>query len=699
MMRGISRRIALLSAVVAGAAAVGVGQEVLLPLTLKLESENLQRPLVFLDRSPRAGGAFWYRTAAGTVHLDSGPAEIAQVAGGFEGTWRTSDGRTASVTVTPVGEDFVLELSADPDDDVLGWGLAVQASTDEFFTGALERTVDGDQRESWREGITQAMNLYGQRIEMLIRPTLSLYAPFFLSSAGYGIFFDTTWPGVYDFCHTTEDQVTLYHEGPSLRAEIYIGDPASVVQKHSLRAGPPVLPPKWVFRPWRWRDEHRHLTTYYDGTPVTAPFNSEVVEDVLMMEALEIPLGVYWIDRPWATGPMGYDDFRWDPERVPNAERMIGWLNTRDIEFALWIAPWVMGDMADVAVREGYNLAGQKKRVQDVDPRVLLDFTNPDAVKWWQEEGLRPILESGVKGFKMDRAEELVPDSREFKTFDDRTTREIHNEYPVQYLRTAWEIAHQVHGDDIAMMPRAAFTGSSRYGVFWGGDIGSPAEGLRAAIIAGLRSAVIGYPIWGSDTGGYWQAELDREVTARWLAFSAFCPIMEVGPTENRGFWNMAREPHYDAELIAIWRLYSIIHDRLADYSLRHAVEAHETGMPIMRPLFLHYPDQKEAWEDWQTYLYGPDILVSAIWQKGTTEHTLYLPAGERWIDAWTGQTHDGGRSVTVTAPLYKIPFFVREGSDIHYGTLLEKVWVESLKIARDPPDLAALQQSLDRLP
>jgi len=256
-----------------------------------------------------------------------------------------------------------------------------------------------------------------------------------------------------------------------------------------------------------------------------------------------------------------------------------------------------------------------------------------------------------------------------------------------------------VHGDDIAMMPRAAFTGSSRYGVFWGGDIGSSAEGLRAAIVAGLRSAVMGYPVWGSDTGGYWQAELDREVTARWLAFSAFCPIMEVGPTENRGFWDMKGEPHYDAELIAIWRLYSMIHDRLADYSYQQALTAHTTGMPIMRPLFLAYPDQPEAWQDWQTYLYGPDILVSAVWKKGTTEHTLYLPAGDRWIDAWTGQTHDGGQSLTVSTPLHKIPFFVREGSDIRYGTLLEKLWGESLKIARDPPNLAELQQSLDWTP
>lgn len=661
------------------------------PFTLKIESAAVRRPLLIVDGTAGADGGIWFETAAGRSYLSGPPEQLTGSGGAFDGSWTTAGGRTVRVRLAPNGADFTLELSARPDRDILGWGVALQTASGEHFTGVFERTVDGDQRESWRPGITEAMDLRGQRVEALIQPTLGLYAPFFLSSAGYGIFFDTSWPGVYDFCRSDPDQVIVTHEGPSLRAEIYTGTPAEIVSRHSLRAGPPFLPPRWVFRPWRWRDEHRHGPTYYDGTEVAAPYNSEVVEDLLMMEALDIPLGVYWVDRPWAVGPMGYDDMRWDRERFPDPEGMIRWINRRGVEFVLWLGPWVMGDMAEVAMERGYNLPGQRTRVQDTVPRALIDFTNPEAVEWWQGS-LRPLLESGVKGFKLDRAEELVPESRDLRAHDGRTTREIRNDYPVQYIRAAWEVAREVHGDDIAMMPRAAYTGSSRYGVFWGGDIGSPAEGLRAAIIAGLRSAIIGYPVWGSDTGGYWQAELDREVTARWLAFSAFCPIMEVGPTENRGFWDMVREPRYDAELIAIWRLYSIVHDGLADYSYRQAVVAHETGMPIMRPLFLAFPEQEEAWKDWQSYLYGPDILVSPVWRKGVTEHTLYLPEGERWIDAWTSQTHDGGRSITVSAPLHKIPLFIREGSDINYGTLLEKLWVESLKIARTPPDLAALE-------
>ena len=107
------------------------------------------------------------------------------------------------------------------------------------------------------------------------------------------------------------------------------------------------------------------------------------------------------------------------------------------------------------------------------------------------------------------------------------------------------------------------------------------------------------------------------------------------------------------------------------------------------------YPDQREAYEDWQTYLYGPDLLVSPIWRTGRREQTLYLPAGERWIDAWdTRQVHEGGRRITVEAPLHKIPIFIREGSGLTLGDLNAE-WKESLKIAQEPPDLKALEQRL----
>jgi len=523
---------------------------------------------------------------------------------------------------------------------------------------------------------------------MLIKPTLSLYCPFYLSSAGYGLFIEGTWPGHYDMCKTDSVAVKITYEGPSLSGIIYTSPhPAEIVKAHSLNVGPAFVPPRWAFLPWRWRDNHDNPDMFFDNSKNKLIFNSMVVEDIMMMKALDIPCGAYWIDRPWAKGVHGYEDFEWDSKRFPDARKMIDWLHSNNIRLMLWIAPWVAGNMRKQAIDSGYIMPMKAPHGNiDSTNAALLDFTNLHACIWWQKNGIEKMLLQGIDGFKLDRSEELVPESRNITVSDGRTTREIRNHYPVLYAKTVNESCIKIRGNDFVIFPRAGYTGSSKYGVFWGGDIGSPAEGLRAAIIAVQRSAVIGFPLWGSDIGGYWQGNLDREVCARWLAFGCFNPIMEFGPTEDRAPWNMNSQPHYDTALIAIWRLYAKIHTNLADYSYKHAAEAHKTGMPVVRPLFIEFPDQKEAWIQWEEFMYGPDILVCSVWQKGTTTTTCYLPKGTRWIDAWDKQKiYEGGRFITVETPLHKIPVFIREGSAIEMGNL-NQIFAESLEIAKNPP-------------
>jgi alpha-D-xyloside xylohydrolase len=321
----------------------------------------------------------------------------------------------------------------------------------------------------------------------------------------------------------------------------------------------------------------------------------------------------------------------------------------------------------------------------------LADLTNPAAKKYWQD-GVAKLLKLGVVGFKMDRAEEDIPDGGPYNVFDGRSLRENRNAYPVMYLKATYDVTKKYReDDDFVLMPRAAYTGSSPYGVFWAGDITGTQEGLRAAIIAVQRSAVMGYPNWGSDTCGYTNKAIDQEVCGRWLAFSSFTPIMEVGPTQNVGFWNLPRDPSYDPVLIALWRLYARVHVRLADYSYKSAQTAHETGTPIVRPVFLVDPKAPEAWANWHTYLYGPDLLVSPIWEKGKRTQEVYLPAGEGWRDAWRpDKIYKGGQTVTVDAELYQIPLFIRVGSSVELGDLNQE-YQESLAIAKKKPDLKAL--------
>ena len=641
-----------------------------------------------MSRSPGFEGMFYETTNSRTL-LPVNLIADAQRHGHSE--TQMPDGRMVIISVKPGRNNFSLRLSATPDADIVRWGLAVAAAPDEYFTGLMERVVDGPQQRSWATNLTAAMNLRGQTVDMIVKPTFSVYAPFYLSSRSYAVFVKGSWPGRFDFCASVSNQVKIEFEGPSFEVKIYTANrPAALVRAHALDAGPPFLPPKWMYGTWRWRDENAQRTNYYDGTPVTGPFNSEFMEDVLLMKAHGIPLGIYWVDRPWGPGRLGYNDFEIDSHRLPHFAESVKWLNGQNAQMFLWIGPFFQGAMATNALAKGWTLAsaGQKPARGNYP---LVDFTNPEAKKYWQD-GVAKLLKLGVAGFKMDRSEENIPESGPYRVFDGRSVRENRNVYPVMYLQAAYNVAREYRSHEgFVCMPRAAYTGSSAYGVFWGGDIAGTEFGLRAEIIAVQRAAVMGYPNWGSDTGGYNQQTMNTEVVGRWLGFSCFTPIMEVGPTRNRAFWDFHNPPGYDAELIAIWRLYARLHTRLADYSFEQAKAAHKTGMPIVRPLFLVEPQAPAAWSNWWTYLYGPDLLVSPIWQKNQRTQEVYLPSGAQWRDAWNpDKTYAGGQTINVKAELHQIPIFVRVGSKVELGDLNQE-WSEAVAVANTRPDLKQL--------
>ncbi len=647
-----------------------------------------------LSRSLRLDGLF-YETANGRTPFPSTLATPKGITRPWLAQTTMPDGRVVTISVQPQGSDFNVSLKAQPNSDIIKWGLALEAAGDEYYTGLMERVVDGPQARSWAPNIKEAMNLRGQKVEMIIKPTTSVYAPYFLSSRNYAILIQGTWPGFFDFAVTDPKRVKIEFEGRSFGMKIYTAaTPAALVRAHAIDAGPPFMPPKWLFTPWRWRDEHTHRATYYDNTPVTAPFNSEIMEDVLMMKAYGIPNGIYWIDRPWGPGkPWGYDDFDIDESRLPNFGEMVKWLDGEQARTVLWIAPFFQGGMMQEAIAKGYTLAGQV-RPPNGNNYPMVDLTNPGARAYWQD-GIAKLLKLGVAGFKLDRAEEDIPESGPYKVFDGRTIRENRNAYPAMYVKAVYDVAKKYRGDDFFLMPRAAYTGVSPYAVFWGGDIGGTQEGLRASLIAIQRSAVMGYPNWGSDICGYNQQLLEQEVCGRWLAFGALNPIMEVGPTRNVAFWNLPREPAYDSQLIALWRLYARLHQRLIDYSHQHAQEATRTGMPIVRPLFLVNPGASAAWSNWWTYLYGRDLLVSPIWEKGKRTQQVYLPAGDSWRDAWNpNQIYQGGRTIEVEADLHQLPLFIRVGSSVKLGDLNQE-WKESQAIAAKKPDLKTLDAEL----
>ncbi len=687
------------------------------PVEVEIEVETLQNPfrLVFTHKGRTLlslGGAG--KGALGLLHPQGERSMLeTPVATTQDGQTTTfqfelADGRSASVTLRPRPHG-AMEVAMRIDDMLPKERLLANlvVTPEEGFSGIMERVVQGAQDASWSPNTTEALNLRGQAFQLEVLPTIALYSPFFVSTAGYGIYVDSHWPGKYDFGKSDPDVVALNYEGPELVFQVFPGQtPMEVVERFSLATGTTTMPPKWALGHYRWRDDHYDLPYFYDGTPYDGPFNSMVAEDILMMEAFGIPTTVYWVDRPWGPGSFGYDDFKYDENRLPNPQAMINWLSDKGIKFMLWICPWAVGEMATEAVEKGYVYQNPNPLAGPPEAKML-DLTNPEARTWWQD-AMIPLIKDGVAGFKLDRGEEKNPDGKLFTgtVHDGRDYREMHNAYVALYAKTVREAFERAGVPDGVVMPRAGWRTTSHYATPWGGDTAPTQHGLRSAIIAQQRCATMNYPIWGSDTCGY-GGTAPQEVCSRWLGFSAFSPIMEVGPTDNVAFWSWPEdgvdakvnwdgyhfEPQYNEQLIAEYILYANIHMDLLDYIYAQALKAHTDGTPIIRPMFFLKPGDAAYMEAWDQYLFGPDILVAPVWQTGQYQREVLIPEGN-WVDAWSAELHVGPTTITVDAPEHKIPFFLRQESGIALGDL-ETRWVDAQETAAQKPDLSELQKSL----
>jgi alpha-glucosidase (family GH31 glycosyl hydrolase) len=552
-------------------------------------------------------------------------------------------------------------------------GERLVSPADERIYGLLERTVSDLASSEYFPREVGSLDRRGTRVTMSVRQSIALYTPFLQTSRGYGVLIEGTTQGTYDLAMTEPEVLAFQFElPPGVESFSYlcIGGPShdQLVDRYTAITGRPFIPPQWAFKHWRWRDEHRLAPpAMLDGVPA----NADLVDDITHYEQLGIPVGNYTIDRPWATGDLpdlsepeepGFGDLVWDEQRFPHPQEMIDALNRRGYHLFLWVAPWATGQTTNREAVAGGYLAPHS--------RFIIDFTNPAAVTWWSAK-IEPLVRMGLSGLKLDRGDEDTPSNPTDVYFDGRTGAEMRNAYPVLSARVHHDAVQRVRGNDFLVYPRCGYAGGQHWVVFSAGDVpgkdlgGRPTDlGLRAAILAQLHNAFNGFPIWGSDTGGYEQFG-DREVFARWIEFSAFSPIMEIGGTGTHAPWDMPTEPHYDQEMIDIYRFFTNLHHALVPYTYRHAQEAGRSGRPIAKPLLFNYAADARVGDLWEEFLYGDDILVAPVWRVGQRVQHVYLPAGQ-WVDYWNRQrVVTGPADLDEPAPLDRLPIFVRAGAEV----------------------------------
>jgi alpha-D-xyloside xylohydrolase len=319
--------------------------------------------------------------------------------------------------------------------------------------------------------------------------------------------------------------------------------------------------------------------------------------------------------------------------------------------------------------------------------RALVSFydaTSPRAREYIWSKVREGYYKHGVRVWWLDACEpELRPEHPDNLRYHLGPGLEVGNIYPMLHAKGFHDGMAAAGEDEIVLLCRSAWAGSQRYGAaVWSGDIDSTFEDLRRQIPAGLNIGLSGIPWWTTDIGGFKEGDIRspafRELLIRWFQFGVFSPLCRLHGFRQPGTMSGAEQTGAGNELWSfgeqayeILRRWLLLRERLRPYVMETMRAAHAEGLPPMRPLFLNFPGDEACWDVADQFMLGDDLLVAPVVTEGAVERPVYLPAGTRWLDAWTGASVAGGQWLTAAAPLHLIPVYVRDGGTLEpFGDL-----------------------------
>ncbi|GAA2975263.1 alpha-xylosidase [Streptomyces drozdowiczii] len=600
------------------------------------------------------------REDGAAAELTSGPLTLrVPTDGGFGLEFRDADGRlltaagrkgTAFATTGDGTHHMVAQLALGVGENVYGLG--------ERFTAYVK---NGQAVDMWQaDGGTSSEQAYKN-------------VPFYLSSRGYGVFVNH--PGKVSFEVGSEavGQVQFSVEDQTLEYFVVAGPtPKDVLSRYTALTGRPALPPAWSFGLWLTTS----FTTSYDEATVTSFVDG--------MAERGIPLSVFHFDCFWMR-EYQWCDFEWDPAVFPDPEGMLARLKDKGLRICVWINPYIAQKSplyAEGAAR-GYFVRTPDGDVWQWDKwqagMALVDFTNPEATAWFQGK-LRTLLGQGVDGFKTDFGERIPTD---VVWHDGSDPERMHNYYTYLYNKAVFDLLEKERGQGEAVLfARSATAGGQQFPVHWGGDCWSSFEAMAESLRGGLSLSLSGFGFWSHDIGGF-EGTPDPAVFKRWLAFGLLSSHSRLhGSSSYRVPWE------FGDEAVEVARCFTELKHRLMPYLYGAAVEAHRTGVPVMRPMLLEFPDDPAARTADRQYMLGPDLLVAPVLSEdGEVEY--YVPEGT-WTHLLTGETVTGPAWHRDTHGFDSLPLLVRPGAVLPLGADTSRPdgdWTDHLQLRVYAPE------------
>ena len=537
-------------------------------------------------------------------------------------------------------------------------------STDNYRLTVRFEPIEGEKLYGMGQYQQPYLDVKGCTLELAHRNSQASI-PFVLSSNGYGFLWNNPSIGAVTF----GKNVTQWTAQTTKQMDYWItaGDtPAEIEEAYADATGKVPMMPEYGMGFWQCK--LRYMT------------QEEILEVAREYHRRKLPVDVIVVDFfHWPHE----GDWKFDLDYWPDPEKMVRELKEMGMHLMVSIWPTVDGESENYQEMEelGYlTRSEQGKRLGQLGNAAIIDVTNPDGREYVWSKIKKNYYEKGIHIFWLDEAE---PEFTGYEFSHYRYFRgadmEVGNIYPREYARMAYEGMEKEGQKNILNLLRCAWAGSQRYGTLvWSGDIDSSFRSLRNQLAAGLNMGISGIPWWTTDIGGFHGGNIYdpkfHELLVRWFEFGAFCPVMRLhgyrepfkaplgttgGGKHNSGAENEVWS--YGEEVYKICEKYIHLRERMRPYVRQIMEEAHEKGTPAMRPLFYDFPEDKKAWDIEDEYMFGPDLLVAPVLYEEQRERTLYLPEG-LWRNINDGQEYEGGREITVSAPLDQLPVFAKAG-------------------------------------
>ncbi len=550
-----------------------------------------------------------------------------------------------------------------------GWLAAFRLRDGEHVFGFGERAGALDKRGR-RVGGT---SLVGWNTNASTRYAASdpFYAcvPFWIvvrDGRAHGILLDNTHRAHFDVGRTAPDVLAVSIDRGALDLWILDGPrPADVLRRFAELTGRPPLPPRWSLG--------------YHQCRYSYPTARRVREIARQLRQRRIPADAIWLD---IHHQEAFRPLTWDPKAFPDPDGLIAALHEDGFRVVTIVdahPPRLAGNpLHDSGVEGGHFVAlpNGELATGDVWPArsahgaatsVFPDFARSETRAWWGEH-IAARAARGVDGIWCDMNEPAVFDTPNHTLpldavhhDDGRVTdhREMHNLYGMLHARATFEgLARQRPGRRPFVLTRASFAGGQRFGAIWTGDVRSDWASLGQTVATLLGMSLSGMPFCGADVGGFVGAPTG-ELFARWLQAAVLTPFVRA----HTDLDTPPQEPwSYGKGWETVNRRTIELRYALLPQIERAMREAHETGLPPMRPLFVEFPDEPELYGIEDQFLLGGELLVAPVLRQSATERRVRLPRGD-WFDWWSGARHAGGRAIRVPVTRDSLPLYARAGS------------------------------------